>query len=97
MMSVIVVILKLNIIRRTNFIKVKIIMKKITKIQLKNFDFRFIRHVTRDLYEIIDGKKYAKMVNASRANIFGDEILFWSDDCIDGTNRIKIKDILSQI
>lgn len=73
-------------------------MKKITKTQLKNFDFKFIRRVTRDLYEIVDGKEYAKMVNASKPHVIrDDEIVFWTDECMDHACKLKIKNILSQI
>lgn len=69
--------------------------KTITKTQLVNFDFRFIRHVTRGLYEIIDGKEWKKDFNASKPHfISNDHMAFWDDTCDCHANVIYFKDIL---
>ena len=69
--------------------------KTVTKTQLINFDFRFINHVTRGLYEIINAKEWAKEVNATKPHyISKDSIAFWTDDCCDHAYVLKLKDIL---
>jgi len=67
----------------------------ITKTQLKNFEFRFVNHVTRDLYEIIDAKEWSKEVNASKPHVISeDHIAFWTDDCDDHAYVLNFSDIL---
>lgn len=69
--------------------------KTITKTQLYNFEFRFINHVTRGLYEVIDAKKWSKEVNASRPHYIGSSsIAFFTDDCGDHAYVLEFKDIL---
>ena len=69
--------------------------KTVTKTQLINFEFRFIKHVTRDLYEVINAKEWAKKVNATKPHyISKDSIAFWTDDCCDHAYVLNPKDIL---
>ena len=69
--------------------------RTITKTQLINFEFRFIRHITRGLYEIIDAKEWSKQVNASKPHyICNESMAFWTDDCCDHPYVLKLENIL---
>lgn len=66
-------------------------MKQLTTKQLENFDFKFLRHVTGGLYEIVDGKEFAEEVNADKPHVIDDDrIAFWTDDCEDHAHVVHI-------
>lgn len=67
---------------------------KVTKERLLKFDFRFVNHVTRDLYEIVDAREWAKKVNATKPYFVGDSIAFWCDECDDHAFVINMEDVL---
>ena len=70
-------------------------MKTLTKKRLLSFDFKFIRKVTRDLYEIIDAREFARHYNAKKPHFIDSEcIAFWSDFDCDHATIIRIKNIL---
>ena len=69
--------------------------KNVTITQLKNFNFRFVNHVTRDLYEIIDARKWSKEVNAKKPHFIDNtRMAFWCDECMDYSYVLYLKDIL---
>lgn len=69
--------------------------KVLTKKMLLKFEFRFINHVTRDLYEIVDARVWSKDVNAKTPHYISDKVIaFWMDECNGHAYVLQISDIL---
>lgn len=65
--------------------------------RFKKFNFRYITHVSRDLYEIINAKKFTKENNVDgEPEILSDGVAFWHDGCVDHRCVIRFKDILME-
>lgn len=72
----------------------KHIKEKEFKEKIENFNFRFIEHSVKGLYEIRNAKKWQKDTNAEICRIMNDSVSFWTDDCCDHTYVLYFKDIL---